>query len=75
MLETLNPPVRADRDPPASAARPRRRIGLGLVRQLARSLPPLRVFTTLGGLLAWGHSTGWTMPKFSALAGHQEPAE
>ncbi len=36
---------------------------------LARSIPSLVVFSTLIGLLAWGHHTGWTLPRFSALAG------
>jgi cobalt-zinc-cadmium efflux system membrane fusion protein len=32
-------------------------------------MPQLVVFSTLGGLLLWGHVTGWTIPKFSALIG------
>jgi cobalt-zinc-cadmium efflux system membrane fusion protein len=32
-------------------------------------VPPLLIFTALGGLLAWGHTSGWTLPKFSALRG------
>src|SRR5690242_9728989 len=40
----------------------------GLARRLAHALPPLLVFTALAGLLAWGHLTGWSVPKFSALA-------
>ena len=26
----------------------------------------------LGSLLAWGHRTGWTIPKFSSLTGHAD---
>jgi cobalt-zinc-cadmium efflux system membrane fusion protein len=32
-------------------------------------LPSLLVFTVLGGLLAWGHLTGWTLPRFSWFIG------
>jgi cobalt-zinc-cadmium efflux system membrane fusion protein len=35
-------------------------------------VPPLLVFITLGGLLLWGHHTGWTVPKFSSLAGRAD---
>jgi cobalt-zinc-cadmium efflux system membrane fusion protein len=37
--------------------------------RLGRTVPPVVVFGTLVGLLAWGHHTGWALPKFSALAG------
>jgi membrane fusion protein, heavy metal efflux system len=36
---------------------------------LGRTAPPLLVFMVLGGLLLWGHHSGWTLPKFSALTG------
>lgn len=32
-----------------------------------RMMPSLFVFMALGGTLLWGHHTGWTLPKFSAL--------
>jgi cobalt-zinc-cadmium efflux system membrane fusion protein len=32
-------------------------------------LSSLLVFVVLGSLLAWGHHSGWTIPKFSSLAG------
>ncbi len=48
----------------------RKAAGRRLFGWLYRKLPPLLVFTALGGLLVWGYHTGWTMPKFSSLAGH-----
>jgi cobalt-zinc-cadmium efflux system membrane fusion protein len=32
-------------------------------------LTPLLLFLGIAGLLFWGHHTGWTFPKFSALSG------
>lgn len=53
--------------PEAQATRTRtRRVLLGW---LGRTVPPMLVFTVLGGLLLWGHQSGWTMPSFSALMG------
>jgi cobalt-zinc-cadmium efflux system membrane fusion protein len=47
------------------------------IEWLLQSLPTLLVFLALGGLLAWGKSTGWTLPKFSSWFGetheHEEP--
>jgi membrane fusion protein, heavy metal efflux system len=42
---------------------------------LGRTLPTLVIFATLGTVLAWGHFTGWTLPKFSALTGSQAHAK
>jgi membrane fusion protein, heavy metal efflux system len=42
---------------------------------LGRTVPPLLVFTVLGSLLVWGHHTGWTLPKFSSLAGQNADAK
>jgi cobalt-zinc-cadmium efflux system membrane fusion protein len=39
---------------------------------LGRVIPTLLVLAALGGLAYWGHHTGWTIPKFSALAGNAE---
>ncbi|HEV3258535.1 MAG TPA: efflux RND transporter periplasmic adaptor subunit [Gemmataceae bacterium] len=36
---------------------------------LARVVPTLLVLGALGGLAYWGHRTGWTVPKFTALIG------
>jgi cobalt-zinc-cadmium efflux system membrane fusion protein len=52
----LEPPAA----PPPGANRPRSQLG-----RLASGLPSLLVFSTLGGLLAWGHLTGWNLPRFS----------
>ncbi len=45
------------------------------LRWLGHKVSSLAVFVTLGGLLLWGHHTGWTIPKFSVLTGHGEQAE
>jgi cobalt-zinc-cadmium efflux system membrane fusion protein len=42
---------------------------------LGGKLSALVVFGVLGGLLVWGHHTGWTIPKFSTLIGRGEPEE
>jgi cobalt-zinc-cadmium efflux system membrane fusion protein len=47
---------------------PRTGTGRGLLGWLGGTAPPLLVFTALGGLLLWGHHTGWTLSKFSSLA-------
>jgi cobalt-zinc-cadmium efflux system membrane fusion protein len=41
-----------------------------LAARLLRGLPNLIVFALLGCLFYWGHSTGWKVPKFSALVGN-----
>ena len=38
-------------------------------------LPNLIVFTILGGLLYYGHHSGWKMPKLAALVGRTAEAE
>lgn len=74
MLDTVpTPPASDERAVPSAAARSSRT--LGAAGWLVRSVPPLLVFACLGGLLAWGHRTGWTVPRFSALAGQHAPAK
>ena len=46
-----------------------------LLGWLGRAVSPLLVFTVLGGLLVGGHHTGWTLPKFSSLAGQMTDAQ
>ncbi len=41
----------------------------GLFGRIVRGIPPVVIFAALGGLLVWGHQSGWTLPKFSALRG------
>lgn len=38
-----------------------------------RTLPTAGVAVALIGLAVWGHSTDWTVPKFSALIGAEKP--
>lgn len=42
----------------------------GLLRSIFRSAPTLLVLAGLAGLASWGHHTGWSVPKFSAVAGN-----
>ena len=42
---------------------------------LKRSAPTVVVVAVLAGLAVWGHSTEWTLPKFSALVSHQAAEE
>jgi cobalt-zinc-cadmium efflux system membrane fusion protein len=42
---------------------------------LGRVVPTLLVLAALGGLACWGHSTGWKVPRFSALVGRGPAAE
>lgn len=46
-----------------------------VVGRLVHSVPPLLIFSTLGGLLYWGHHTGWTLPSFATLTGQQPITE
>jgi cobalt-zinc-cadmium efflux system membrane fusion protein len=36
---------------------------------LGRAVPTLLVLAALGGLAAWGHHTGWKLPRFAELVG------
>ena len=56
--------------PPArQALEPSRAVRMTLMEQSRRGASSLLVFAVLGGLLAWGHFSGWTFPKFSSLTG------
>lgn len=68
MIDTLpSPPAHREPAAPPAPARPSR--AMAVVRRVARAVPPLLVFSTLAGLLVWGHRTGWAIPKFSSSAG------
>jgi multidrug efflux pump subunit AcrA (membrane-fusion protein) len=41
--------------------------------RLGHHIPTLLVMALLGGLGAYGHHSGWKLPKFSALAGNGAP--
>ena len=48
-----------------------RRVEKGRRRSwLSESAATALIVVALGGLAAWGHFTGWTMPKFSELFIH-----
>jgi cobalt-zinc-cadmium efflux system membrane fusion protein len=66
MSTTIAAPVH---DTPVAPQQP------ALWRAVLTGLPNLIVFTALGGLLYFGHHTGWKMPKFSALTGGTPAAE
>jgi len=38
-------------------------------RRIVRAIPKLAIVGLLAGLAYWGHSTDWTLPKFSMLTG------
>jgi membrane fusion protein, heavy metal efflux system len=63
-------------DPSPQSGPPHLRTGTGrnLRAWLGRAVPPFVVFAALGGLLVWGHHTGWTIPKFAALVGPTDDA-
>jgi len=42
----------------------------GVLGWLGRVIPTFLVLAALACLAYWGHHTGWTIPKFSALAGN-----
>lgn len=67
MLDTL-PLPHAHHEPPVSPVHRRPFRVLDVVRRLARAVPPLLVFSALAGVFAWGHRTGWAIPKFSSIA-------
>ncbi len=60
----------ADRELMAETAAPD---AAGFRGWLRRTLPTAGVVTVLVALAAWGHSTDWTVPKFSALIGGEKP--
>ena len=70
MLDTL-PLPHARHEQSVSAVRRRPFHVPAVFRRLARAVPPLLVFSALAGTFAWGHRTGWAMPKFSAFAGEK----
>jgi cobalt-zinc-cadmium efflux system membrane fusion protein len=49
--------------------------GLSRFAVLARAVPPLLICSALGGLLLWGHHTGWAVPKFSEMFGPASAAK
>jgi cobalt-zinc-cadmium efflux system membrane fusion protein len=57
----------ANRKPPE-----RRTWAAGFVGWLLHAIPNAIVLALLAGLAWWGHSTGWTLPKFSQLNGTAE---
>lgn len=57
---------------PATPARAARLTAFAHLRAVA---PTVVVLAVLGGLAAWGHHTGWKLPKFSALIGAALPAD
>ncbi len=68
-MNTLSEP-NVDLDSPLTApAASRSGTRRAMFARLGRRVSSLMVFVFLGSLLLWGHHTGWTMPKFSALAG------
>lgn len=57
---------------PAAAPHRERRTVSALWRWLRQAVPTVAVVGALFGLAVWGHSTDWTLPKFSTLVGNGE---
>ncbi|HEX4413248.1 MAG TPA: efflux RND transporter periplasmic adaptor subunit [Lacipirellulaceae bacterium] len=57
---------------PEEHAAPERRT---LWQWLRQTVPTIGVIAVIAGLAAWGHTTDWTMPKFSALIGGEKAEE
>lgn len=58
--------------PPATeplATPPSPRAGRGFWHRVKSFIPTVALMGILGGIAVWGHSTHWTLPKFSLLAG------
>lgn len=72
----VNPP--AAREPGSTGERPRETSRgetgevprVGVVARLSRYIPTVLVTVFLAALGAYGHHSGWKVPKFSALAGN-----
>ena len=72
MSESANRTATLDAPPSPNPQAAATGVQQSLLGRLGRIVPPLFVFTALGGLLLWGHHTGWTLPKFSSLAGNAD---
>ncbi len=69
VLEAPAPPPAQDARPaPGPEATPGDARG-GFFAWLRRALPTCLVLLAVGGVEAWGHHTGWKLPKFSELFG------
>lgn len=66
--EMLTPPAT---EPLAKPAAPRS--GWRLWPRVKSFIPTIALIAILGGIAVWGHSTHWTLPKFSTLAGTSAP--
>lgn len=68
-IAVLEPPT-AKQTHTAPTSPPKQRRGLGaILHWLLQAIPTVLVLGALGGLLYWGHHTGWKLPKFSELNG------
>ena len=75
MLDRPERPPEAWHDEPAPPpARPRGRLA-SAVGFVAGSVPTLLVLAAAGGIAWWGHHSGWTVPKFSAVRGEVASAD
>jgi cobalt-zinc-cadmium efflux system membrane fusion protein len=43
------------------------------IARVVHVMPTALVLIALGAVGYWGHHHGWTIPKFSELAGNQSP--
>src|SRR5690242_17928954 len=70
MSESPNHPAVLDPPPAPRLAHAPAPVRSSFLGWLVHGLTALVVFAALGGLLAWGRLTDWTVPRFSSLLGN-----
>ena len=72
-IAVLEPPQMAKQPLTVTSSPKKPQNGLSAVLLwLLQAIPTVLVLGALGGLLYWGHHTGWKLPKFSALNGEEQ---
>jgi membrane fusion protein, heavy metal efflux system len=75
LLEAPAPPPAQDALPNFGPEAARAGARRGFFAWLRRALPTFLVLLAIGGVGAWGHHTGWKLPKFAELFGGAEPRD
>jgi membrane fusion protein, heavy metal efflux system len=73
--QRVTKPVEPPRVALAETSEPAAVERLTIWQSVRKTLPTLAVVIALAGVAVWGHSTEWTMPKFSALIGSEKTEE
>lgn len=69
MSATITAPPRPATSPPPTDSRPVAESRSRWWKTVAHAIPNLVIFSLLGGVMYFGHHTGWKMPKLSELLG------